>query len=170
MRIRRARPEDASGIAAVHVAAWHEAYRGLFSDAAIASRSLAIREAQWQRQLARPEDKAPQIWVAEEEGRLVGFISAGRCLDQNAAPRLGEVYTLYLEPAQIGRGVGRALMDEALQGLRQRGFSEAVLWVLDRNERAQRFYRAAGFEWDGGERWEDELEDRHRDLRYHRTL
>ena len=35
------------------------------------------------------------------------------------------------------------------QSLRDSGFAHALLWVLDGNERAERFYRAAGWERDG---------------------
>ena len=33
--------------------------------------------------------------------------------------------------------------------MRSSGFGEAILWVLEGNERAERFYRAAGWELDG---------------------
>ena len=35
------------------------------------------------------------------------------------------------------------MMVEALQRLTDRGFAEVVLWVLEANERARRFYEAA---------------------------
>jgi hypothetical protein len=36
----------------------------------------------------------------------------------------------HLAPEAIGRGIGRALHDRALADLRERGFTEATLWVL----------------------------------------
>ena len=33
--------------------------------------------------------------------------------------------------------------------MRSSGFREAILWVLEGNERGERFYRAAGWEHDG---------------------
>ena len=56
---------------------------------------------------------------------------------------------LYVDPGSWGRGVGRLLMAEARDGLRRAGFTGATLWVLAGNDRAQRFYRADGWEPDG---------------------
>jgi hypothetical protein len=51
--------------------------------------------------------------------------------------------------------VGTRLAAEARAHLRQRGFIEAVLWVLVGNDRAQRFYRLDGWRADGGQRSEE---------------
>ena len=70
------------------------------------------------------------VWVDEEEGRLLGFlVLAGDELD-----------ALYVEPDAHGRGVGSALLERAQQ-LRPEGFE---FWVFQRNERARRFYEARG--------------------------
>ena len=41
-------------------------------------------------------------------------------------------------------------MAHAVAQLRAMGFREAVLWVLDTNQRARRFYEVAGWHLDGG--------------------
>jgi ribosomal protein S18 acetylase RimI-like enzyme len=49
-------------------------------------------------------------------------------------------------------------MAQALASLREEGFQEAVLWVLERNTRARQFYEAGGWgqegeartQWHGG--------------------
>ena len=48
-----------------------------------------------------------------------------------------------------------ALIDDVRGRLREQRFSEAVLWVLVGNERAERFYRIDGWEPDGQGRRED---------------
>ncbi len=42
-----------------------------------------------------------------------------------------------------------------MAGLRQHGYPEAILWVLDTNGRAQCFYEKGGLVKDGAERWDD---------------
>jgi ribosomal protein S18 acetylase RimI-like enzyme len=42
-----------------------------------------------------------------------------------------------------------------MEGLRCRGFDEAVLWVLETNERARRFYEKAGWKTDGQTKTEE---------------
>ena len=56
---------------------------------------------------------------------------------------------LYVDPAFWGRGVGRALMLQALAGF---GYLQATLWVLDSNARARRFYEAGGWQPDNSTR------------------
>jgi GNAT superfamily N-acetyltransferase len=48
---------------------------------------------------------------------------------------VGELEGIYLHPSLFGQGLGRRLMELALERLRARGHSEAVLWVIDGNHR-----------------------------------
>ena len=170
IKIRRAGLDDATSIAKVHVAAWKAAYEGLFDGAAMARRSVQIRADQWHRGLAWPEERGFLVWVAENEGQIVGFISAGPSEDSQAPSDVGEIFTLYLEPTCIGQGFGRALMLESLDELKRRGFKEVILWVLADNSRARRFYEAAGLTWDGTERIKEKNGWKHRDVRYRRPV
>lgn len=154
MEIREATPADAAAMAGIHVRGWRWAYRGLLPDAYLDGLSVkrwtGIRE-QRMRQ-ARPEAAA---WVASEDGAPVGFASAGPSRDLDAGPRTGEVYAIYVEPELTGRGFGRVLLEHAVACLRARGFGPLTLWVLRANERARRFYEAAGWRTDGAAKVED---------------
>ena len=57
-------------------------------------------------------------------------------------------------------------MGEALAALWAKGFDEALLWVLERNARAQKFYRAGGWVEDGGTRTQWQGGIAIRELRY----
>jgi GNAT superfamily N-acetyltransferase len=70
------------------------------------------------------------VWVAEEDGRVVGFIA----LDGD----LGTFF--YVEPEAHDRGIGSALFEQA-QRVRPAGFS---FWVFQANDRARRFYEKRG--------------------------
>ena len=82
-------------------------------------------------------------------GSIVGFVSAGPTRDDDTPSSRGELGAIYLEEHVVGRGVGRGLLDRAVEGMRSAGFTRASLWVLDSNERARRFYERAGWVWDG---------------------
>ena len=58
----------------------------------------------------------------------------------------GEIANLAVTPAAWGAGVGRALLDAALEEGRRRGVSAVYLEVRDSNERARGLYRSRGFE------------------------
>lgn len=105
--------------------------------------------ARWVRRLDAPPPRT-QALVAEIDG-VVGFASLGVARDSDD-DQLGELFSLNVDPAHWGRGVGRALLTEARRELIELEFDSAVLWVLPSNLRAQRLYEAAGWERDGVER------------------
>ena len=134
MVIRPAGPEDADATACVHVRSWDAAYT-------VPGPSLQHRLDQHRR--------FPASFVAELDGQVVGFVGVGPSRDPDAE---GELYTIYVEPAQWGSGVGRELIRAGEQRMRELGYRRAVLWMLDGNTRAQRFYEAAGWALDGERR------------------
>jgi GNAT superfamily N-acetyltransferase len=82
-------------------------------------------------------ERHQEIWVAEEEGKLLGFLAI-RHSDKHDWETLEK---LYVEPGEQNRGVGTALLDEA-KALRPAGL---CLWVFQKNEGARRFYERHGF-------------------------
>jgi GNAT superfamily N-acetyltransferase len=89
--------------------------------------------------------------VAEVAGRLAGFVLHGPSRDDDAAATTGEIWALYVDPDRWRAGVGRALVDAALDDLRRRGFRESSVWTLAESPRNLRFYEALGFELDGAQ-------------------
>jgi len=82
-------------------------------------------------------ERHEEVWLAEEDGRPLGFLAIRRS-QQNGREVLEK---LYVEPEAQNRGVGAALLDQA-KALRPEGF---VLWVFQKNEGARRFYERHGF-------------------------
>jgi GNAT superfamily N-acetyltransferase len=150
VNIRRAIAADAPGIAAVHVASWQVAYRGLFPDAVLDGLSVADRQAQWTRGLVAG---GPTIWIAEEGGRVTGFISLLPSRDADAPPpRFAEIAALYVHPDVWGQGCGRALVEAVLAHLRQTPTESVIVWALTGNLGARHFYERLGFARDDGRR------------------
>lgn len=151
VRLRRARKEDARGMAEVHVGAWRLAYRDQLPAPYLKALSVEARESHWADELhVMTADRRP--WVAEAGSRIVGFAAAGPAREESAKGRTGEVYAIYVLPDCWDRGVGRTLLAHTERDLASHGYSEAVLWVLADNDRARDFYEAAGWHADGGTR------------------
>lgn len=155
LHVRPAVPTDAHALAVIHVETWRAAYTGLIPDAVLAALSVEERETGWKSRLERPDSPDHHTFVAVLEGRVVGFASIGPCRDADRRNDDGELYALYLDHTTWGRGIGRALFAHAIASLRARGRSAVVLWVLEGNTRARRFYEAAGMRADGGVKNED---------------
>jgi ribosomal protein S18 acetylase RimI-like enzyme len=147
MSIRKAETSDARGIAEVHVAAWKSAYRGLLPNHVLDNLSVEDVEKRWQTRLT---EAWGQFLVLEQGNRIAGFASCGSSRDEDDDPRqVGEVYVIYVAPAEWRKGYGTALLREAIKLLRGQGFSQVILWVLHNNQQAKKFYEAAGFVADG---------------------
>jgi GNAT superfamily N-acetyltransferase len=84
-------------------------------------------------------------------------------------PNFGELMALYVDPAHVGTGVGRLLIAAAWERLRGLGVAGALLWVLEANARARRFYERDGWSFDQGCRTETFGRQPVRQLRYRRT-
>lgn len=167
MAIRRATIDDVAQLAAVHVQSWQAAYRGLLPDEFLANLSVERRMTQWQ---ARLSDSANDTPVYEVDGLVVGFVSYGRCRDEDLGDNVGEIYAIYLLPHSWGQGIGAALMQEGLARLQEKGYRSVSLWVLAGNDRAIRFYEQFGFKPDGTTKVESRSDVVLHELRYVKSL
>jgi ribosomal protein S18 acetylase RimI-like enzyme len=169
VHLRRADLDDARGIADVQVRACRRAHRGIVPQAVLDHMSVEAREGFWREEMA---ETAPDMrpWVAEANGRTVGFVSSGISRDLDAEPGTGEVYAIFVEPEYWRLGIGRHLIEHACRDLRRRGFLFATLWVPEDSLPVQWFYQAMGWEPDGSTRTENLGTAEIRELRFRREL
>ena len=148
VRLRRAREDDAAGIAQVHVGTWRSAYEGLMPAPFLAGLTTETRERFWRDEIRTlPPDRRP--WVAERDNEIVGFEHSGPARDDDAPPTAGELYLIYVVEECWSRGLGRELLAHGERDLKQRGYAIALLWVLEGNDRARAFYERGGWKADG---------------------
>jgi GNAT superfamily N-acetyltransferase len=165
-RIRAARPGDEMAVAEVHVRSWQEGYRGLMPDEFLDAQDPRDRVGRYD---FGGGEGAPTTLLAFEDDDLLGFVTICPSRDEDAQG-LGEVAALYVDPVRYRGGVGRRLMAAARESLRESGFTDAVLWVLDGNDRAARFYEREGWEPDGSRRYEDPYDIPSHVSRFRRAL
>jgi len=149
MEIRAARPDDAAGVAEVHVRSWQAAYKGLLPDEYLDSLRAEERASRYDFLAADP--MAPFTIVAVDRRVVRGFATVGASPD-SPARETGELMALYVDPDVWRTGIGRELIERARSALHERGFADAVLWVLDKNVRAEAFYERDGWRCAGTRR------------------
>jgi GNAT superfamily N-acetyltransferase len=155
--IREALPQDADAITDAQVAAWRTAYRHAFAAAYLDADSFdADRRSRWRDRLCDgpPRDGDPhnRIVVPVVDGQVVGFAHIGREYTGSSgfvSPR-GEVCGFYIHPDAWGTGAATTLIEHCQDELGTR-FSRAVLWVLEDNPRARRFYERSGWSCGAGD-------------------
>ncbi len=159
--LRRAEPADALAVAEVHVRAWQVAYRDQFDPDWLDALDPRERAETYDFAASGPDAFETVIaWAADDQRSapgateaVAGFATFGPSRDADT-PGRGEIVALYVDPDRWRAGAGRLLLAAAKDRLSERGFTEAILWVLDGNHRAERFYAADGWTRDGASRWE----------------
>jgi len=87
------------------------------------------------------------VLVAEVDGLIVGYVLFGERKSHLKSPyRRGVIHDLYVRPGWRGRGLGRRLLEGALDRMRTWGLDIATVSVATTNRAALSLYRKLGFE------------------------
>lgn len=149
--IRPATLRDAKAISELHAETSQVTYQGVLDDeqlrALTSTTSLEKRLAYWREAI---EYFDPQVHVATDAGKIIGFVAFDRSRDEKTPATTGEIWSLYVNPSHWNNGVGLALWDAARDGLNEEGCNKVTVWVALRNDRAMRFFDLAGFKREMG--------------------
>lgn len=86
-----------------------------------------------------------RIFLAEIDGLAIGFLSLWLFPMVCYASPYAEIAELFVEEGYRRRGVGRALIEQAIETARREGATEIKLNTGFRNTAAQQLYYALGF-------------------------
>jgi len=123
MEIRRALPTEARSLAALWL-------RSRAASVPAIPPTIHTEEEvdRWFEEVVLP---SYEVWVADRHGGAVAFMALDR----------EWINQLYVAPASTGRGIGRTLLEHAMN-VRPTGLK---LWTFQSNRGARRFYEAHGF-------------------------
>ena len=110
--------------------------------------------------LAAEEALLDEVWRQRAEGgpSSANFIACEGGVDVGLAAVFAEpdapgrmhLVSMWVDPGYRRRGVGRALVDQAVRWAVERRAREVILWVADLNSAARRLYERVGFRPTGG--------------------
>lgn len=150
--IRAATRADADAITDVQVASWRAGYAHVFPDSVLHAHDFdSSRRTFWNAWRFAPGHRIAVAVAPGADGeRVVAFASYGPERERaRGHTGRGEVWAFYLHPDVWGSGIADALMAHTENRLRSEGFDAVVLWVLDDNPRARRFYERHGWQATG---------------------
>ena len=145
MRIREAVPADAGPMARVHIDTWRTAYAGIVPAGHLVGLSYHDREARWVHILTRDQPAECNVVAETQGGEIVGFAGGGPEREGDRT-YLGELYAIYLLQEHQRKGAGRRLVFAVARRLLSVGFNSMLVWVLEDNRPARRFYESLGGE------------------------
>ena len=140
--VRPAIPDDAEGIAKVHVKGWQEAYVGHLPQQVLDRQSVPARLRLWQGLLQEPPTNRWTFVAIDPGAGIVGFVGGVRAKPAIFGPAF-KIPVLYVLQTHLRRGLGRKLMHALGQAMEQ-GAGEVSLWSLASNQSARNFYEAIG--------------------------
>jgi len=141
--VRPAIPDDAEGIAKVHVKSWQEAYVGLLPQATLDGLSVPARMRWWSGQLQETRNDRWTFVAIDPASGVVGFVGGTHPPRSMFGPAF-KIPVLYVLQSHLRRGLGRKLMHALGNAMVQYGPGDVALWSLASNQPARQFYEAVG--------------------------
>jgi GNAT superfamily N-acetyltransferase len=139
--IRPGKLADADGISRAHTASWRTSYRGILPDAMLTRIDVEQRATSWRRTLLDPL-RLTLVAYDVSHHDIVGFCDAGP--SRGSTGYAAEIYRIYIEHHAKRHGLGRDMFEQVTDWLRRQRMSSLIIWVLDNNHHAHRFYEAMG--------------------------
>ncbi|HEY3752460.1 MAG TPA: GNAT family N-acetyltransferase [Pseudonocardiaceae bacterium] len=150
--VRAATPADGARISEIRVLSWRHAYRDILPEDGLAGLRPEAGTARWSELAAAPPPIGLFVAVAVDDLPMAYCLVGAAREEVDLHPELptGELWAIYADPAALRTGAGRAVHDAGMEHLAAHGFAHVVLWVLEGNDLGMRFYRANGWQPDGG--------------------
>ncbi len=139
--IRFAAMNDAAAIALVQTSSWQTSYRGILPDSILDTMN-ADRRVSMRREILLDSNALNLVAYDSTHRDLVGFCNAGPSRREGAA--VGELYEIYIVDRAKRFGLGREMFERVTDWCRANRMSQMIVWVLDNNHHARRFYEAMG--------------------------
>ena len=138
MKIRKAHPEDDKALLEIDFATW---------TSVVSPAPAPTRE---DRKQFFTEARPPDTYlVADLDGMVGGYVELHQSIPLASHEHVLEINGLAVAPAAQGKGVGKALVEGAVEEATRRGAKKVTLRVLGENEVARRLYERCGFVVEG---------------------
>ena len=143
-RVRPATRSDVPALSELAKRTWSDAFGGAINPN---GEAVVLEETRSEGYFANAL-KSAVILVAEHDHALLGYVQLGDVEIPEVQVRSGDqgLQRLYVETAQQRRGLGRKLMQSALQHPRLAQAPRVFLQVWEENESAVRLYESFGFQ------------------------
>ncbi|KMT22462.1 GNAT family N-acetyltransferase [Clostridium cylindrosporum] len=141
LKIRQAVVEDAKVISNIHALSWKSAYKELVPQRYLDDLKNDFWVEAFENWIRSDDLKAKIIY---ENEKPIGCAIYGKSRDEKLL-NWGEIVSIYLLPDYFHKGYGQKLLDNVLIDMKELGYKNIYLWVLEENDKARLFYEKNGF-------------------------
>ena len=139
MKVRKANPKDAIGVAKVQVDSWKTTYKNIIPNVFLNKMTYDSREQKWKEIISNQS-----VFVAEtNEGEIVGFSNGGKERTGKYPNYSGELYAIYILETYQRKGLGKILLKPIIEDLKQNNIFSMTVLVLEENS-SRLFYESLG--------------------------
>ena len=129
--------DDVYAISKIYEESWKYAYKNIIPQSFLDT----IPSGKWAAHINRKEMHS---LVVINEKKYIGTLSF--CKSRwNKFSDYGEIVSIYFLPEYMHMGYGSELLDRGMEELKLMGHKRILLWVLEENKNARRFYEKHGF-------------------------
>lgn len=150
MLVEPATSADIDGVTDAHVEGGRVAYRGIYPDELLDGPDRhRDRHGFWTETIRRvvtgSPDRLETLLVSRDDEGVAGMVHTKSARAEDAPPRWAAISHLYVHPRAWRQGHGTALVQAAGPRLREAGALGILLWAVEGNHRAHRFYESLGW-------------------------
>ena len=137
--IRKVKYEDIEQIVNININDWKKVYKGIIDDITLDNLNRNEKIEKW-----RKHYNIGNVIVAEEHGKVLGYCR----YDDNAVYENSdidsEIIAIYIDYDNLGKGIGRKLVEYVMNDLKNKNKKKMVIWCLEKNENGRKFYEKIG--------------------------
>ena len=143
IRIKEAQLHDVETLSRIHSISLIAAFGGLFPE------EIVMQFFGFERRLngftKELEKGQPVSFLVYDDDEAIGVLSYGPSRHAEVDDDTIEIWRFYFLPGYWGRGAAAAAMNLLMMKIREAGYRKVILWVMEENLRARRFYEKTGF-------------------------
>ena len=138
--IRIGKIDDAEKIAKIKIDNWRKTYKNIFPDE-------YLKNLNFKNEIQKYKDgfNKRNVITFEKDEEIIAYCYYGNRKEEKLQEYTGEVFAIYVKNDCQEKGVGTALLQEAIKALKKTN-RKIMLWCAKENYRAIKFYNKNGLE------------------------
>lgn len=137
--IRKIKYEDIEQIVDINIKDWKKVYKGIIDDSILDNLNREEKIEKW-----RKNYNIGNVIVAEKNGSILGFCRYDDNVVYENTNIDSEIIAIYVDCDKLRNGVGRKLVEYVKNDLKNKNKTKMVIWCLEKNENARKFYEKMG--------------------------